>query len=144
MESPADMLPKILVVDDDRHTRLLLERLLANVARVSLAVDGTHARQLFSEDDFNLVLMDQRLPDANGLLLLREFRAIHPRLVSILMTGYAEVRDAVAAVREGLFDYLTKPFDDLEALEAVIGKALELDRAYREINDLRARLASES
>ena len=138
------MLPKILVVDDDRHTRLLLERLLASMAQVSLAVDGAQARQLFAEDDFNLVLMDQRLPDANGLLLLREFRAIRPRLVSILMTGYAEVRDAVAAVREGLFDYQTKPFDDLEALEAVIGKALELDRAYREINDLRARLASES
>lgn len=138
------MLPKILVVDDDRHTRLLLERLLANVAQVSLAIDGAHAKRLFSEDDFNLVLMDQRLPDANGLLLLREFRAVRPRLVSILMTGYAEVRDAVAAVREGLFDYQTKPFDDLEALEAVIGKALELDRAYREIDDLRARLASES
>ena len=138
------MLPKILVVDDDRHTRLLLERLLANVAQVSLAIDGAQAKQLFSDDDFNLVLMDQRLPDANGLLLLREFRASRPRLVSILMTGYAEVRDAVAAVREGLFDYQTKPFDDLEALEAVIGKALELDRAYREINDLRARLASDS
>ena len=77
------MLPKILVVDDDRHTRLLLERLLANVAQVSLAIDGAQAKQLFSDDDFNLVLMDQRLPDANGLLLLREFRASRPRLVSI-------------------------------------------------------------
>jgi two-component system, NtrC family, response regulator AtoC len=54
------------------------------------------------------------------------------------------VRDAVAAVREGLFDYLTKPFEDLEALEAVIGKALELDGAYREIDGLRAQLASEA
>ncbi len=60
------------------------------------------------------------------------------------MTGFADVRDAVAAVREGLFDYLTKPFEDLEALEAVIGKALELDRAYREIHGLRARLSGES
>jgi DNA-binding NtrC family response regulator len=58
------------------------------------------------------------------------------------MTGFADVRDAVAAVREGLFDYLTKPFDDLEALEAVIGKALELDRAYREIDGLRAQLTT--
>jgi two-component system response regulator AtoC len=60
------------------------------------------------------------------------------------MTGFADVRDAVAAVREGLFDYLTKPFDDLDALEAVIGKALELDAAYREIDGLRTRLAAES
>ena len=136
------MLPKILAVDDDRHTRILLDRLLAKTAAVSLATDGATARKLFAADDFNLVLMDQRLPDANGIELLREFRARRPRQVAILMTGFADVRDAVAAVREGLFDYLTKPFDDLEALEAVIGKALELDRAYREIDGLRAQLAS--
>lgn len=135
------MLPKILVVDDDRHTRILLDRLLAKTALVSLATDGAAARQLFAAGDFNLVLMDQRLPDDNGIDLLREFRARRPHLVSILMTGFADVRDAVAAVREGLFDYLTKPFEDLEALEAVIGKALELDRAYREIHGLRARLS---
>jgi two-component system response regulator AtoC len=136
------MLPKILVVDDDRHTRILLDRLLAKTATVSLATDGAEARQLFAADDFNLVLMDQRLPDVNGIDLLREFRAARPQLVSMLMTGFADVRDAVAAVREGLFDYQTKPFEDLEALEAVIGKALELDRAYREIDGLRARLLS--
>ncbi len=135
---------KILVVDDDRHTRILLDRLLAKSANVSLASDGAEARRLFAGDDFNLVLMDQRLPDANGIDLLREFRARRPHQVGILMTGFAAVRDAVAAVREGLFDYLTKPFDDLEALEAVIGKALELDRAYREIDGLKARLTTGS
>jgi len=138
------MLPKILVVDDDRHTRILFERLLAKTALVSLAADGAEARRLFAADDFNLVLMDQRLPSDNGIDLLREFRARRPHLVGILMTGFADVRDAVAAVREGVFDYQTKPFEDLEALEAVIGKALELDRAYREINGLRARLSGES
>lgn len=136
------MLPKILVVDDDRHTRVLLERLLAESAQITLAVDGAQARERFATTDFNLVLMDQRLPDANGIELLREFRARRPHLVSILMTGFADVRDAVAAVREGMFDYQTKPFEDIEGLEAVIGKALELDRAYREINGLKARLNS--
>ena len=139
-----EILPKILVVDDDRHTRILFDRLLARTAVVSLAVDGAEARGLFAAEDFNLVLMDQRLPSDNGIDLLREFRARRPHLVGILMTGFADVRDAVAAVREGVFDYLTKPFEDLEALEAVIGKALELDRAYREIHGLRARLSSES
>lgn len=138
------MLPKILVVDDDRHTRFLFERLLAKTATVSLATDGNEARKLFAAEDFNLVLMDKRLPNDDGIALLREFRTTRPHLVSILMTGFADVRDAVAAVREGVFDYLTKPFEDLEALEAVIGKALELDRAYREIHGLRARLSGES
>lgn len=138
------MLPKILVVDDDHYTRTLIEQLMRKSAKVHLAADGEAARQLFAAEDFNLILMDQRLPKDNGLDLLREFRSLKPKLVAILITGFADVRDAVAAVREGLFDYLTKPFDDLEALEAVIGKALELDRAYREIDSLRSRLAVES
>lgn len=134
--------PKVLVVDDDRYTRTLVERLIGKYADVRLAADGAEARKLFAEDDFNLVLMDQRLPADNGIELLREFRARRPKLVAILMTGYADVRDAVAAVREGVFDYLTKPFEDLESLEAAIGKAIELDNAYREIDDLRARLGA--
>jgi len=138
------MLPRILVVDDDRYTRTLLERMLETSAQVQVAADGAQARQLFAEGDFNLVLMDQRLPGDNGIELLREFRVRRPKMVAILMTGFADVRDAVAAVREGLSDYLTKPFEDLEALEAVIGKALELDAAYREIDGLRARLAAEA
>ncbi|MDO8318819.1 sigma-54 dependent transcriptional regulator [Rhodoferax sp.] len=138
------MLPKILVVDDDRYTRTLLEQMLRTSAQVHLATQGEEARQLFAAHDFNLVLMDQRLPQHQGLDLLREFRAQRPRMVAILMTGFADVRDAVAAVREGLFDYLTKPFEDLEALEAVIGKALEIDAAYREIDSLRSRLAVKS
>lgn len=138
------MLPKILVVDDDRYTRTLLEQMLRSSAHVHLASQGDEARQLFAEHDFNLVLMDQRLPQHLGLDLLREFRAQRPRMVAILMTGFADVRDAVAAVREGLFDYLSKPFEDLEALEAVIGKALEIDAAYREIDSLRSRLAVKS
>ncbi|MBI4740036.1 MAG: sigma-54-dependent Fis family transcriptional regulator [Betaproteobacteria bacterium] len=136
------MLPRVLVVDDDHYTRTLINRLIQKTADVRLAADGAEARQLFAEDDFNLVLMDQRLPADNGIELLREFRARRPKLVSILMTGFADVRDAVAAVREGVFDYLTKPFEDLESLEAAIGKALELDRAYREIDGLRARLGA--
>jgi DNA-binding NtrC family response regulator len=141
-KAPA-MLPNILVVDDDHYTRTLLEHLLARTAKVWLAADGAEARRLFAAEDFNLVLMDQCLPGDDGIALAREFRAQRPQLVVILITGFADVRVAVAAVREGLFDYQTKPFDDLEALEAVIGKALELDRAYREIDGLRMKLGAD-
>ncbi|TAN56057.1 MAG: sigma-54-dependent Fis family transcriptional regulator, partial [Rhodospirillales bacterium] len=74
--------------------------------------------------------------------LRKEMRSTQPRLVALLITGFADVRDAMRAVREGLFDYLTKPFDNLEELEAVLDRSLELDRAYREIDDLRKTLAS--
>jgi len=136
--------PKVLVVDDDHYTRTLIEHLISKFSDVRVAEDGAAARRLFAADDFNLVLMDQCLPADNGIELLREFRRRRPKLVSILMTGHADVRNAVAAVREGVFDYQTKPFEDLETLEAVIGKALELDRAYREIDGLRAQLASKN
>jgi len=135
------MRQKILIVDDDQFTVKLLEGLFrGKSADVQFALEGAEARRRFRENDFNLILMDQRLPDANGLDLLREMRAERPHLVAILITAYANVRDAVRAVRDGLFDYLTKPFENLEELEAVIEKALELDRAYREIDSLREAL----
>jgi len=130
---------KILIVDDDIHTRHLFEGLLRTSAvHVELASNAAEARLRFAATDFNLIIMDQRLPDGNGLDLLREMRTERPQQMAILITAYADVRDAIRAVREGMFDYLTKPFEHIEELEAVIEKALELDRAYREIKALRA------
>jgi len=135
---------RILVVDDDHFTRTLFDGLLSErVGALRLAGTAAAARAAFAAEDFNLVLMDQRLPDGAGLDLLREFRAARPRLVAILITGHADVRDAMRAVREGLFDYRTKPFEDLDDLEKLIVNALELDRAYREIDALRASLAGD-
>jgi len=137
------MTQKILIVDDDKYTRTFLEGVFRNQpADTQFARDASEARRLFAAADFNLIIMDQRLPDGNGLDLVREMRAERPQQLAILITGYADVRDAVRAVREGLFDYLTKPFDNIEELEAVVEKALELDSAYREISNLRRTLDS--
>jgi len=139
------MAQKILIVDDDKYTRTFLEGVFrSSPAETQFASDAAEARRLFAATDFNLIIMDQRLPDGNGLDLLREMRSDRPQQMAILITGYADVHDAVRAVREGLFDYLTKPFDNIEELEAVVEKALELDRAYREINDLRRSIDSEN
>lgn len=135
------MKAKILLVDDDPFTRKLFEGLLRNGPyELQTAANVTLARKALREADFNLLILDQRLPDGNGLDLFAEIRAERPRQLAILITGFAEVRDAVRAVREGLFDYLTKPFENLDELDAVIGKALEMDRAYREIANLRETL----
>jgi two-component system response regulator HydG len=133
---------RILLVDDDPYTQSLFAGLLRG-RRVELhsALNVAQARQLFRASDFNLAILDQRLPDGNGLDLFADMRRERPRQMAILITGYAEVRDAVRAVHEGLFDYLTKPFENLEELEAVIDKALEMDRAYREIATLQEALA---
>ncbi len=132
------MKTKILLVDDDSFTHQLFKGLLrGNAIELRTVVNTAEARREFRSADFNLVILDQRLPDGNGLDLFAEMRSERPRQIAILITGYAEVRDAVRAVREGLFDYLTKPFANLDELEAVINKALEMDRAYREIGQLR-------
>lgn len=135
------MKPKILLVDDDEFTRQLIgDMLRQRNVDLRIAVNATQARVAFHQTDFNLILLDQRLPDGNGLDLFAKMRLERPRQVAILITGHADVRDAVRAVREGLFDYLTKPFETLEALDTAITSALELDRAYREIADLRESL----
>lgn len=135
------MKPKILLVDDDSFTQYLFKDLLRERAvALTVAANLAEARAAFRQTDFNLIVLDQRLPDGSGLDLFAELRRERPHQIAILITGYAEVKDAVRAVREGLFDYLTKPFENPEELDAVIVRALELDRAYREINDLRATL----
>ncbi|MDP2825700.1 MAG: sigma-54 dependent transcriptional regulator [Sulfuritalea sp.] len=135
------MKPKILLVEDDPFTQYLIKDLLRDRdLELRIAVNLAQARAAFRQADFNLIVLDQRLPDGNGLELFAELRRERPHQVAILITGYAEVKDAVRAVREGLFDYLTKPFENPEELDAVIVRALELDRAYREIGELRATL----
>jgi two-component system response regulator HydG len=137
------MKTEILLLDDDPYTQRLFEGLLRSGEIVlQTAADVAHARRAFHETDFNLVILDQRLPDGSGLDLFAEMRAERPQQVAILITGFADVRDAMRAVRDGLFDYLTKPFENLDELRTVIDRALEMDRAYREIAALRETLGT--
>ena len=139
------MKSKILLVDDDPFTRRLFENLFrSGSVELVCASNVAQGRNAFDLGDFNLVILDQRLPDGNGLDLFAEMRKLRPRQMALMITGFAQVRDAMRAVREGLYDYLTKPFENLEELEAVIAKALEMDRAYREIADLRELFTSRS
>lgn len=135
----------ILLVDDDPFTHQLFAGLLRGDAfELQTATNVAEARRKFHSADFNLVILDQRLADGNGLELFSEMRLERPQQMAILITGHAKISDAVRAVREGLFDYLTKPFENLDELDVVIRKALEMDRAYREIGNLRETLQAGS
>jgi two-component system, NtrC family, response regulator AtoC len=125
----------ILVVDDERLIRWsLCERLKEEGYTGVPAEDGTTALHLLGEQDFGLALLDFRLPDMNGLDLLRKAREEAPGLPIILVTAYSTVDNAVEAMRAGAFDYITKPFN-MDELVLVVKRALGADPPQRRSSD---------
>lgn len=114
----------------------LRQRLEREGYNVEVAETGEAARAKF-ESDFDLVLLDYQLPDADGLALLRELRSSHPDTIVILLTAHATVRRAVEAMSEGAFYFETKPFD-VDAVALLVGRALETTRLRREVRMLTA------
>jgi two-component system response regulator AtoC len=103
---------EILLVDDEPSIRLTVADVLRDAGHsVTTASDGEEALNLIEDRPFDLVISDIRLPKADGMTIFRRLRADRPTTGVILMTAYATVSDAVAAMKEGALDYLTKPFD---------------------------------
>ncbi len=115
---------KILVVDDDRGMKEFLQIMLEKDGHaVSCAGGGTEALNLCRKNRFDLVLTDLKMPKVDGIDLLREIKAISPETAVILITAFASGETALAAMREGAFDYLEKDFD-IDELKAVVRDAL--------------------
>ncbi len=107
----------ILLVDDEPELRELLEEQLREAGhQVQTAADGAQGMDQLQRRVFDLVICDVRLPAIDGLTLFRRVRKEMPSTEVILMTAYADVAQAVSALKEGAYDYLTKPFDVDELL----------------------------
>jgi DNA-binding NtrC family response regulator len=107
----------ILLIDDEPELRELLEEQLRDAGhKVQTAVDGRDGKDQLMRRVFDVVICDVRLPKIDGLTLLRYIRKEIPSTDVILMTAYADVAQAVSALKEGAYDYLTKPFDVDELL----------------------------
>jgi two-component system response regulator AtoC len=127
----------VLVVDDEDLIRWSLRaRLEEGGYRVGEAADGRSALKRVSEG-VDLVLLDFRLPDTNGLDLLRRIKESHPETVIILMTAHSTVQNAVEAIKAGAFHYVIKPFE-MDEMVGVVERALETTRLRREVQELRA------
>ncbi|HHL39329.1 MAG TPA: sigma-54-dependent Fis family transcriptional regulator [Deltaproteobacteria bacterium] len=118
--------PVILVVDDEGYTRKLLSKLLGSLGYdVLTAVDGPEALRKFEASVADLVMLDQRMPGMDGLTVLRRIKELDPAVAVIMMTGYGTVEEAVKAMKLGAYDYLAKPFDNVDEVELTVKRALK-------------------
>jgi two-component system NtrC family response regulator len=113
------------VIDDEVEICTFFDFLLQEKGfDVHLATNGNEAKQALEYYQFNLALVDLKLPDTNGIRLLANIKEVQPDCEVIIMTGYSTVKSAVNAIKFGAYDYIEKPFDDLDKLEAIIDRAL--------------------
>ncbi len=118
------MLKKVLVVDDERGVRESMRMLLKDDYQVSIASNGRDAIALLGKVQPDVVLLDLRMPDMNGIDVLQSIKAVDPNIEVILVTAYATVDTARKALLLGAFDYLTKPFDPRE-LQSIVRRGID-------------------
>jgi two-component system, NtrC family, response regulator HydG len=117
---------RVLVVDDEPALLRALETLLVKKGHDVVALESPiAATQRLAVDDFDVALLDVKLPLLSGLELLSAVKDRRPEVEVIMMTGHATVEAALGAVRAGAYDYLTKPFEDVEVVARAVAKAAE-------------------
>ncbi len=127
----------VLVIDDERNIRTLVARVLGQEnIEVHPAATGKEGLEMAYEVDPDVALVDLRLPDIDGIQVLRELRTRRPETAVIMITAYGHIESVVMAMKNGATDYLEKPFQHLEKLRISVARALEEVKARREISRL--------
>ncbi|MSU69729.1 MAG: sigma-54-dependent Fis family transcriptional regulator [Opitutaceae bacterium] len=133
------MVPSILIVDDEKHTREGLQQALAEHYDVSVASNADEASNLMDAQDFEVILTDLRMPGKSGLKIIDKALALPSRPAVLLMTAYGNIETAVEAMKRGAVDFLTKPVN-IERLEVLIQRALKTRTLEVEVQQLHHRL----
>jgi two-component system response regulator HydG len=125
---------KALVVDDDAGLRLTVKSALesSGLYEVTEAFDGLDAVEKVEEGNFQLVILDVDMPRLNGLEALKRIKEHDPAITTIIMTAYANIDDAVVAVKEGAYNYISKPIESQELLE-MVEKAMNVHKMIAEV-----------
>jgi DNA-binding NtrC family response regulator len=132
--------PVILVVDDDKNTRDGIQRALQRHYEVHTAESADAALKVLGNvPDVDVMLSDLRMPGVDGLGLLRRVHAQHPRTVCILLTAYGSVEAAVEAMKQGAYDFLTKPIN-LDHLDLLISRAVRSRDLEQRVESLESQL----
>jgi two-component system nitrogen regulation response regulator GlnG len=128
---------KILITEDEESLRFVLQKALENEGYwVQTAANGATARRRLDEVHFDVSLMDIKLPDADGLELLKEIKDAGVDTAMILMTAQNTMRNAIGAMKNGAFDYITKPFD-LDEVLVLIKRAMESRKLTQDFRELK-------
>ncbi|MEW6203093.1 MAG: sigma-54 dependent transcriptional regulator [bacterium] len=135
-ESPRNL----LVVDDEEHMRFFLKEALSREnCDVKTAASGVEALEMIRADNFDVVILDNRMPRVGGMDVLTEIKKLNPEIPVIMMTAYGSKQVAMEAIEKGAYDYFTKPFD-INEMRVVVKRALEKQKLEEEIKSLRRQL----
>ncbi len=128
---------RILIIDDEKAIRWSLGEALKNAQyEVEEAENGKKGIELFQDDPADLVILDLKLPDIDGLKVLNKLKGIERDVPVIMMTAYGEVETAVEAIKSGSYDFVLKPFQ-LEKMKVTIKNALETSMLRSELDGIR-------
>lgn len=133
------MVPSVLIVDDEKHTREGLQQALAENYDVSVASTADEAFNLLDAQPFDIVLTDLRMPGKSGLKVIDKALALPNRPAVLMMTAYGNIETAVEAMKRGAVDFLTKPVN-IERLEVLMQRALKTKTLEVEVQHLHERL----
>ena len=130
---------KLLLVDDEQGILDALQRLLFEEDyEVETATNGKEALKKMSDNNFSLIISDQRMPEMTGAAFLQKAKELHPDTIRIMLTGYSDIKDAVAAINKGeVYRYINKPWDD-EELKLIVKQALKQYALIAENRELHA------
>jgi len=130
------MKPSILIVDDDEVMQETLSDVLRKRGYELFTVSsGNGALSVIKKNIIDLILLDMRLPDVDGLEVLKKIKELDTEILVIIMTAYSDVQTAVAAMKAGAYHYINKPFE-LEELKLMIEKGLETKSLINEVRRL--------
>jgi two-component system response regulator PilR (NtrC family) len=123
---------RILVADDEQSMREFLDIMLKKEGyKVSLAANGEEVLKLIDKDLFDLILLDIRMPRLDGIGVLKKVKTSSPETIVIMITAYASADTAIKAMKEGAYDYITKPFK-VDEIKLIIKNALEKKNLQKE------------
>src|SRR5258707_1784535 len=132
----------VLIIDDEEKLRTLLARIIRLEGYTVLEAETLKAgNRLLDKEDIDVVLGDVKLPDGNGVDLVRDLKLRHPSVETILLTAYGNIADGVMAMKNGAFDYITKG-DDNDKIIPLLSRAMDKVQLARKVDQLQKQVGN--